>query len=540
VGGERGAGVKQILAIFRKDVRHLWPEILVSLLLTVALMLIYPSEWRFPQIQTLTWFDRFRTVARTLQVFGESLIVLVPISWLVLVVRSVHSEGLLGSTQFWVTRPYEWPKLLAAKFTFFFTFIYFPFLLAQSVLLVEGGFNPFHFIVGLLMNLLGASILILPLITLSSLTSSFGKLMLATLGIIGYIAGCAVIYAYLPSTILSGTPSPLGDLLSPVLLFVGCLTCIFLQYARRKTKLTWMLFCGLALLLTAIAFVDPDQWLIWRDYENSNSSQHVGFTYVINPNEQIRAREGDKSGEIEVSVPLRLNGFSDGYLLRPIALRVILQGPNSLKWESRWQSDYRGYLSSYETDSIMRFKIPRKIFDKIQGAPVTLNVLLVFEEAKAYASSEIALANKSFSVADVGICDATADHYARLGSVDGLSCRTAVHEPQLTHVSTYWSDGPCTSAPPTAGQDYAEAWLGDLNPGVNEFGITSVWRNDVNLSNRFTAFSDDHSPVFRHLCPGSQVTFTSYRKLSNGRLSFAIQDLRLPVPESLNFSLMIK
>ena len=40
--------MKQILAIFRKDARHFWPETLVSLGLLAALVGVYPQQWRRP------------------------------------------------------------------------------------------------------------------------------------------------------------------------------------------------------------------------------------------------------------------------------------------------------------------------------------------------------------------------------------------------------------------------------------------------------------------------------------------------------------
>ena len=37
--------MNQIVHIFRKDTRHCWPEIVLSLAITAALVCIYPLRW---------------------------------------------------------------------------------------------------------------------------------------------------------------------------------------------------------------------------------------------------------------------------------------------------------------------------------------------------------------------------------------------------------------------------------------------------------------------------------------------------------------
>ena len=94
--------------------------------------------------------------------------VLLPMAWAFLIVRAVQAEALVGDRQFWVTRPYEWKKLLAAKMLFVVLTINAPLLIADVLLLARAGFNPAHYIAGLLwMQLLISLALILPILTLS-------------------------------------------------------------------------------------------------------------------------------------------------------------------------------------------------------------------------------------------------------------------------------------------------------------------------------------------------------------------------------------
>jgi len=108
--------MKQILAIFKKDARHLWPEILASLAMLAALAYFYPDQWRNArglQARSFSLSGLFFPNDGTL---SGSLIALVPVSWFVLISRLVHVERLVGNTQFWVTRPYQWPKPEPPKF----------------------------------------------------------------------------------------------------------------------------------------------------------------------------------------------------------------------------------------------------------------------------------------------------------------------------------------------------------------------------------------------------------------------------------------
>ena len=79
---------------------------------------------------------------------------LVPVSWWLLISRAVHAEALVGDRQFWITRPYEWKSLLAAKLLFLAIYIYASILLAQCALLRAAGFHPLSYMPGLLYNLL--------------------------------------------------------------------------------------------------------------------------------------------------------------------------------------------------------------------------------------------------------------------------------------------------------------------------------------------------------------------------------------------------
>src|ERR1035438_1019868 len=135
--------MKQVLHIFAKDVRHLWGEGLRSLVITAAFAWIYPTHWL---VAATFWAGRHSQYASSyspysVEILARILMGLVPVSWWLLISNLVHSEKLVGDRQFWLTRPYEWKKLLAAKLLFVAAYLYLPFLLMQCILLARAGFR---------------------------------------------------------------------------------------------------------------------------------------------------------------------------------------------------------------------------------------------------------------------------------------------------------------------------------------------------------------------------------------------------------------
>jgi len=148
----------QIFNIFKKDARRHWPEIVISLALMGLSTRVLLRELNHP-------FGGLRTVAVGF-IFSQierGMVTLVPIAWLLLITRVIQGESLVGDRQFWVTRPYDWRKLLAAKALFIGAFISVPVLIQDAVILAATGFHPTAYLSGLLYiqwSLLGILVLI--------------------------------------------------------------------------------------------------------------------------------------------------------------------------------------------------------------------------------------------------------------------------------------------------------------------------------------------------------------------------------------------
>ena len=142
--------MKQVIHIFAKDSRHFWPEIVVSLAITAAFTWIYPNHWTQNNLR----FGSYVRISPEWELLAGILTLLVPVSWWLLITRVIHAESLVGDRQFWLTRPYEWRKLLGAKLLFLLVYLYVPLVIVKLVLLAQAGFHPVSYIPGLLFNLL--------------------------------------------------------------------------------------------------------------------------------------------------------------------------------------------------------------------------------------------------------------------------------------------------------------------------------------------------------------------------------------------------
>src|ERR1022692_1080017 len=98
------------LHIFRKDVRHLWPHAAACVILMALAAILDP-----------TYASRGQSTAYSL-LAGFAL----PLACWNLIIAAIHEEKLPGDRQYWLTRPYSWKDLLAAKALFVVAFINLP------------------------------------------------------------------------------------------------------------------------------------------------------------------------------------------------------------------------------------------------------------------------------------------------------------------------------------------------------------------------------------------------------------------------------
>lgn len=520
--------MKQILAIFTKDARRFWPEIAASLAVTAALSLVYPMQWRSGnhELGAVSYsFGGLLTHGGGLGFLAGALIVLVPISWWILIARLVHGERLVGHTQFWLTRPYQWPKFLGAKLLFVAVFIWAPFLAAQMLLLAQAGFNPFAYIPGLLFNLVFVTGgLILPLLAFSAVTSGFGRMTLVLLGLILFIIAISLLFSLRPGDAIASIPDLISGNLAFLALLLGSAAAVVIQYARRRARTAWLTLAGVAAAFILLALFDPDQSLLGRSYASGADTPALQLAFANEGLREPMANESTDKRELEIAIPVRASQVPANTAIIPAAMRAVLDGPNGAHWESPWQGTLNQRFLSGTSDFVARFRIRRGVYEQFKSSPVTLSLVYAYDRATLVGYTSMPLPGSSFTVPGVGICAPQMLWLQQPPEITGIACRSAVRHPDLTYITAHWSTGPCTPGTECSTSLIGTAWLGTLDSDPAEFGITSVWDEPVPLSNFWAGYPARP----RRMCPGSPVTFARFARAGRGQVTLTIPGFRLP------------
>ena len=239
--------MRQAFHVF-KDVRHLWLEISIVLVTSVAFTFMVArgaQSWSDPEAA--------KGVALTLLTY------LLPASWWALIARLIYAEPLLGNSEFWVTRPYGRGSLLASKALFIAMFVNLPKLLGDAVILRAYGFRIWPELGGLLWTqVLLAAVFVLPVAALATVTTGFVQLFavnfVLVLAVVGWNLAIPEFGIGNSWLALEWTRSySIG-----LVVVIAALAIILRQYGRRDTA-TSRFLAGAAVLMAFVAFA----WLPW-------------------------------------------------------------------------------------------------------------------------------------------------------------------------------------------------------------------------------------------------------------------------------------
>lgn len=527
--------MKQILHIFKKDARQFRLEIVLCLALVAAFAIMYPRLWSATNYGVGAVDSFGFTVDGEIEELTSFLVVLVPVCWWILITRVVHGENLVGDRQFWVTRPYEWKKLLAAKVLFLLTFLYLPILVAQCVLLKTAGFQPHSCIAGLLFNLLLITFfLVVPFFALATVTASFARTTLTVVAILLGFVGLSILSSSLYTSHVTSSNS--GIRVSTSVLVIICTVVPVVQYAMRRVWLSRLLLLLLPVSMCVMSFVSPDAAMIYNAYPLPTGSQVPPVRFALDTDlvGQGSARWDRSSKIVLLNIPLKLSGIRQGTAVQLDNVMLSIKAPNGLRWNSTWQSAYGQRYLQGTLGASVELNVSRAFYDQVRNSPVTLYLRFAITELRAGSSSDILLPSGKFHVPSVGFCSADTTWDGLY--MTGISCLSALRHPALNYVSVLWSSTRCSEAPtPQTPGVQGAGWVGTLDNSPADFGITSVWKNFVNLSNNGTG-NRFYTPENRHLCPGTSVIFTPYNSVRRTQTDLTIPDFRLPnyLPEKFN------
>ena len=522
--------MNQTQHIFAKDTRRFWGESVLSLTITAAFVFLKPIEW----------ISRYQPQDGSLLIVAALVTGLVPVSWWIAITRVVHDERLVGDTQFWITRPYAWTNLLAAKVAFVLAFLYVPLFLAQLALLAEAGFAPLTYLPGLLYNLLLISTVIaLPLAAIASVTSSFARMTLTLVGtFVAFIAFQALTslassywtldaHQYRAFSAQPALDSPISIALG-VAVFAAA---IVLQYARRTVWSSRWLLIALPLLLLAVSFFSSkyEQAKINRIYSTAETAAPIQLSHSpARASYQTASFNGSPRAQIPIKIPLAESGVSNGFLVLIDAVRIELNAPNGLHWESQWQNSGGEKFLPGELPFSLTFWMPVAEYRKFEGTPLRVHLALAISYAQAGEVSNMPLPWQRFSVPGFGVCSPQTGSTGELSHIIGIACVSALRDPPLTYIRTQWSDSPCAAAPSAPeGGKLGSAWVGTLERGPAQLGISPVVEADINLSNgQHHTERGENEP--RSLCAGTPITFTQFARIGRMQTSVDLPSFSLP------------
>jgi hypothetical protein len=494
--------MSQIVHIFRKDTRRFWMEILLSMVVAIAFVWVVPKEWKITHDPNSP-----QQMAEFAGVFAF----LLGGSWWLLIARVVHEETLVGDRQFWITRPYGWRQLRAAKLLFFAVWIGVPYLLTETWLLAAAGFHPLPYLAGLLGRLvLVATMILLPVFALATVTSSFGRLTLTLLG--GFVLLVGFSFVFSRGSHTSVVQNAYVNVVNVPLLFAGCAAAILIGYARRRTWIARGLLIAIPVLLAIWAFAYRRQSLVDDAYPlpASGAAPLVDILSMPTPAYPLQARSWD--GQDYIDMPAQYSGVAEGTAVIFDDVRFTLTSVDGSSWTSPWQKMDQRILPGTHFAGLHLPAISPTIYDKFKTGPLTLKVTFATSryQADIVANSVYPKVAAEVAVPGVGICTAAAYYPA------WLHCRAPLRQPRLTYATVSWSTTPCSAQMGATG--VANAWFDRELQGPF---LASVWDRDI----WFSPIGDErHGQV----CPGSPMKVTQYRLLDRARTDFILQNFVLP------------
>jgi hypothetical protein len=503
--------MNQIIHVFRKDVRRHWLELSISLVLLAAFAWREPREWK----------SAFDTDPLSHFLSGV-LSVLVPISWSLLIVRIIHGESLVGDRQFWVTRPYEWKKLLAAKILCLLLFINIPFFIVDAILLRLAGFPLASYIPGLLwMQILMTAVLFLPAAALASVTSSISQVLITALAVMLYIVSLGALSSEIPNSNMPSATSVPG-LLAFAILMAALLAAFLLQYARRNTWRSRLLLVAGALSILIIMVIAPYSTIIAHAYPPLMPGQEQPVQLTFNSAQTpkpLKQRFPSKEKEVSIQIPLLVFGIAKDSLVVINGTRAAIEATNGARWSSHWQPGGR-FLTPERDHDTVGLSIDKHFLERIENSPAKLHVtfaLTVFREMNV---RNITVTEDDFAVPDVGLCRMIP---SRLGSV---LCRSPLRRPSYLKASTSSSASPCPPSedekPAPAGRVWT-AWEWNSDSGPAELGISPVQVVSLHFWDRDD--TGNHSSA--RFCQGTPLTLSTYEQVRQTRAELDISGIKL-------------
>lgn len=339
--------MRQALHIFQKDVRYLWGEICLLMALAVIFARRPGTQW-----------------AEALLAIGAAY----------MITRLIHAEPIPGDHQFWITRPYRWKSLLAAKVLFILAFVNLPIFLAQLYILIHGSFPLASSWSGLLWSQALAILTVwLPVVALAALTS----------GIVPFIFSAFVLIMaallFQQSTIvhLSDAAWPVGvewvrSAIAVIAVAAVTLSVLYMQYRNRRTLFSRIFALGaIALAATAYLYL-PVSWAMTLQSRLSGRLSEPSSLQLSAVSSAEKHFPMPGPNQIPANLSLVATGIPDGLDLQFDAASVAFQARDGRTWKANVGGANRKSRGPGAAAFDVPFLIAASFFNEEREQPVTL------------------------------------------------------------------------------------------------------------------------------------------------------------------------
>lgn len=405
--------MREILNIFRKDVRHLWPQILVIWTLFVV----------FDILDILSFPIDVPETHRINRLSGLAMLLLVLGIWY-LVALAIYQEPLPGDRQFWLTRPYSRMRLLAEKALFIVVFINLPLFFSDCFILGLQSFPVLNSVRQLLLRQVVASTLfILPSFAIATLTRGVAQFVFAWfLILLGFIAQTMLATASSGGGVAFDSSGGLYAVIAVV-----ALSIIVWQYATRQTIAGRAVLLALAFLGVSAFSVVP---LLARHVPGLHPQPQLRSTgpaniHISYESGNARRRSGQPAnGWIELSFPIRVEGLPIDTLLEGGGEATI--EVDGKAWpKPGWQpvTSIERILGQYW----QTMRLETSVVDGLKNREVNVESSFRLALFTDKIQTSIPVAEKSFWVPNLGHC-----YSGQLLAMTELACRAGPRSIPMT------------------------------------------------------------------------------------------------------------
>lgn len=514
--------MNQILHIFKKDAEHNWPEILISL----ALLGLSTRQELHPWQHGSALYSVRPTFS---DLAGRYVTPITIIFWVFLIVRVVQEESLVGDRQWWVTKPYEWWKLLAAKLLFIFIFVSVPLFHVQLLLLYQFGFPILPSLATLVVSQLAFYfVLFLPAVFLASLTKSFGQLLLT----VGCILAAAAGIAWLASKTSSGdakSPPAFVESFQTILMWGSFLVILGWQFARRRRLVSAAALLVVVGVNSLIDVVAPNAKTVEKKYTRVDVQTLPAKIAIVLPSGsagwRISGRTIDPASSVNLSVPISVAGVASRTMVMVDVVRVSTNSADDRKWNRGWEYQ-QAELWPEDQSKLLSYELSRKQYEKIKTQLVNLHIELGLSEYQEADPRILPISPGKFLDDALGTCRVTSGPYSSIECLKPFQAPgfMATFDPQKS---------PCTLDERSGfiQEDVVSHAWGYTNhdtfptPHYSPLADYSMWFKTVSLTDRDSKPQQTNKTLI--FCAGSEIRLAHPELKRQVRIELDVPNVRL-------------